>query len=257
MPLTTESVHGISSYNIPKCFRNVANPISFNSDRSFHRKVWGWLQSHPDVRIKINKLSETEDPSSRQQGTKNEEKSSQQNKCSESRATEKHERERLPTRSEDLVDQDQRIYGSEARTWQALAGHGVDHQKIHALELRLLSIIGTEKEQGIVQPELIKISGQDKRSVPKRTDKLQNHGYIVKRPVIWNGMRTSHCTLKEFAELPDVGTKVGSDFEAVDSLDINKFLRELFTILQEAKIAPLSELRLAMVCYQCYICNCH
>lgn len=112
-----------------------------------------------------------------------------------------------------------------------------------------MSIIGKRKQQGIVQPDLIRISGQDKRSVPKRTDKLQDHGYIIKRPVIWNGMRTSHCTLKEFAKLPDANATIGSGFDSVDCLDITKFLLELFAILQKVKIIPLSELRVAMVCF--------
>ena len=242
-----EAANEIFECNTPKCFRNVASPAPYAPDRPYKWQVWCWLQTHPDVRVKLGSSLENVNLGSVQQSIEKPEKITQQFEHIGSESLEKHESARWLGSNEDVAKQGHRIYGSEARIWQALAGHGVDYQKIHALELKLLSIIGTKKEQGIVQPDLIRISGQDKRSVPKRTDKLQGQGYIVKRPVIWNGMRTSHCTLKEFVRHSDGNAKSGSNFETAASLDIDKFLQELFTILEGAKVIALSELRLAMV----------
>ena len=131
--------------------------------------------------------------------------------------------------------------------WHTFTGHGVDYQKVQLLEFKLLCIIGGSKEKGIVQPDLIKFSGQDKRSVPKRTDKLQDYGYIVKRPIIWNGMRTSHCTLRRLTNTSIISSDDDLRYEKCHSLDMNRFLDNLFTILEEKRLVPLLELRMSLV----------
>lgn len=97
-----------------------------------------------------------------------------------------------------------RLYASENRMWHALAGHGPNFSKIKSLDFVCLSIIAACGPKGILQHDLVRISGQDKRSLPARTDRLHDGGYIEKKRVsvqIGNPKRllhTSQCTLKRF-----------------------------------------------------------
>lgn len=84
--------------------------------------------------------------------------------------------------------------------WWALTGHGPDFTKVKRLELELLSIIASHGEQGIAQPKLISLSGQDKRSLPKRTDELHRNGYIEKKPILAHATRTSLCTFARYVK---------------------------------------------------------
>ena len=103
-----------------------------------------------------------------------------------------------------------RLFASEARMWHALTGHGPDHSRVKELDLILLSIISTYGSKGILQNDLVRISGQDKRSLPSRTDRLHECGYIEKEKIItitWEGTKsrklpTSICVLKRYAEDP-------------------------------------------------------
>ncbi len=98
-----------------------------------------------------------------------------------------------------------RLYASENRMWHALTGHSPDFTKVKSLEFVCLSIIAACGSKGILQHDLVRISGQDKRSLPARTDRLRDGGYIEKRrvsvqlvnPTRW--MHTSRCILKRFA----------------------------------------------------------
>lgn len=91
-----------------------------------------------------------------------------------------------------------RMYVSQNRTWQAVAGHSIDLQKVPGMQFVLLSIIAAKGANGILQPELTKLSGQDKRSVPGRTDELAQAGYIEKKPVQAGTVRTSLLVHKRF-----------------------------------------------------------
>lgn len=90
--------------------------------------------------------------------------------------------------------------------WHALAGHGPDLSKIKSLDFICLSIIAASGPKGILQNDLVRISGQDKRSLPARTDRLHNGGYIEKQRVrvqLVNPQRwvnTSKCSLKRFVK---------------------------------------------------------
>ena len=101
-----------------------------------------------------------------------------------------------------------RLYASKNRMWHALAGHGPDSSKIKSLDFVCLSIIAAHGPQGILQHDLVRISGQDKRSLPARTDRLRNDGYIEKKrvSVVLYGperlLHTSKCTLKRFVNNP-------------------------------------------------------
>lgn len=100
--------------------------------------------------------------------------------------------------SEDIPG-DPRIATSRAQLWHAIAGHGIDRSKIKPAEFLLLHIIAKHGADGIAQPELVRVSQQDKRSVPQRTDRLAAGGYISKVSVIARGAKTSLLTLKKFA----------------------------------------------------------
>lgn len=96
-----------------------------------------------------------------------------------------------------------RLFVREETVWKALTGHGVDFKRIPPLEWKLIICIGSTKEVGISQPDLVRATGQDKRSVPRRTDFLSYKGYIVKRTHMVRGMKTSKLWLTKFApELP-------------------------------------------------------
>lgn len=93
-----------------------------------------------------------------------------------------------------------RVYTSQNRMWLAAAGHAPDTSRITRLDFILLSIIAARRDKGILQPDLVRVSGQDKRSVPKRTERLHETGYIEKKAVHIKGNRTSICTLKRFTD---------------------------------------------------------
>ena len=95
-----------------------------------------------------------------------------------------------------------RLYTSEERMWNAVAGHGPDLQRIPKMEFQCLSIITSRQSKGILQADVTRITGQDKRSIPKRTQNLHDHGYIEKKPILFNGMKTSWLYAKRFAPKP-------------------------------------------------------
>lgn len=107
-----------------------------------------------------------------------------------------------------------RLYTTPRRMWYALTGHEPDPFRIKHLDFVLLSIIAACGPTGIVQYDLVTISGQDKRSVPTRTDRLHDDGYIIKQPValyIANPApalrHTSLCALKRF----DAASRVAAE----------------------------------------------
>lgn len=147
-----------------------------------------------------------------------------------------------------------KLFVSEERMWMAMTGHGVDPKRIPRHEFIILSIIAAHGEKGVVQPEITRISGQDKRSVPKRTDNLAKHGYITKVHVLAKGTRTSLCTLKRYAKtqrqkkaaLPPIHARSTPDeIKAVIFQDglllYDKFFDILMNILQDCKIVTIED----------------
>ncbi|KAF5671511.1 hypothetical protein FHETE_4081 [Fusarium heterosporum] len=92
-----------------------------------------------------------------------------------------------------------RVYASEDTMWESLTGHAVDYKRVPKSEWMLLLGIASTTVQGILQGDLGRLMGQDKRSVPKRTDSLLKKGYIVKRTTLVRGTKTSKMWLKIFA----------------------------------------------------------
>src|SRR5271170_7392454 len=76
-----------------------------------------------------------------------------------------------------------KVFVSEERMYLAICGHVRDVNRIFDMEFALLSVIASHRETGILQGDLVRQSGQDKRTVPKRTDCLHEKGYIDKRAV--------------------------------------------------------------------------
>ncbi|RYP38227.1 hypothetical protein DL766_001137 [Monosporascus sp. MC13-8B] len=93
-----------------------------------------------------------------------------------------------------------RLYVSEERQWKTLTGHGPDFKRIPLFEWKALVDIASVKQQGILQGDLVRLTGQDKRSLPTRTDALAKKGYIIKQPILLRGFRSSKIWLKQFAE---------------------------------------------------------
>ncbi|ORY71088.1 uncharacterized protein BCR38DRAFT_381327 [Pseudomassariella vexata] len=91
------------------------------------------------------------------------------------------------------------LYLSEERLWNALAGHRPDLKRIPQFEWRALVAIASVKGKGILQGDLVRLTGQDKRSLPTRTDALAKKGYIIKQPAMLRGCRTSKLWLARFA----------------------------------------------------------
>ncbi len=115
-----------------------------------------------------------------------------------------------------------RVYISQERMWYALAGHEVDWTKLPRSEFQLLSIIGARRGLGIVQTDLIRISGQDKRSLPRRTDALHTKGYIEKKPALIKGQRTSLCTLRGYVTQATSVATVTSETVTKDPADVTQ-----------------------------------
>ena len=133
-------------------------------DETFLNTVWDWLEKHPD--IEIRNLDE--------------------------------ELESEPELASNRTHQ--RIFTNEEIAWHVIAGHGVDYSRIPRKSFDCLSVIAAHGPGGVLQPNIVRITGQDKRSVPKRTDLLAENGYIVKLQAYDGKNKTSLLKLRKFAE---------------------------------------------------------
>lgn len=134
------------------------------------------------------------------------------------------------------------IWTTRDRVWQTLTGHGVDFKRIPPLEFKALGFIAASGEKGILQPELIHVTGQDKRSLPKRTDNLAKNGYIDKTVVWIKTQKTSLLRLTRFA--PKETTEIFSNGRLI----LENFLRTLCDLLKEGDLIPLLELEEKLDC---------
>lgn len=141
-------------------------------------KVWSWMTRNPDIRV---------------------EKRNQANGSATDNAhTLSLQGQATSNTNLSLPNHDAVLVASENIMWQTLAGHGPDITRIKPMEFTLLSFIGAAGPEGIPQTELIHLSGQDKRSLPHRTDVLAERGYITKKSWRVKGCNTSLLTLKRF-----------------------------------------------------------
>jgi transcription factor C subunit 3 len=141
-----------------------------------------------------------------------------------------------------------RLYASQSRIWQALTGHGIDLKKVPTMEFVLLSLIASHGAAGVTQPDLTVISGQDKRSVPHRTDELCRKGYIEKRPVQAGKLRTSLCVHQKFVSDDHFLTsgKVEDVFQ-YKKFVVSGFVHLLYNTLKDAGIVPTRDIRKRLV----------
>ncbi|TDZ22937.1 hypothetical protein Cob_v004438 [Colletotrichum orbiculare MAFF 240422] len=121
-----------------------------------------------------------------------------------------------------------RVYVSEDRMWEAIAGHAPDYRRIPRLEWMALVGIASTKEGGILQGDLGRLVGQDKRSLPKRTDALAEKGYISKRTTLVRGTKTSKMWLTHFAPaLPTDPTKAAAGMLTTVDMSRDALARDL------------------------------
>jgi hypothetical protein len=142
-----------------------------------------------------------------------------------------------------------RLYASQGRIWQSLTGHGMDFNKIPALEFVLLSLIAAQGADGITQPELVQLSGQDKRSVPHRTAELTRKGYISKINVQTSKYRTSLLIHSKFvSQNTFVGSSAVQDVYQKDGTFVVKnFPQMLYNKLGKGAVVPTRNIRVALV----------
>jgi hypothetical protein len=145
-----------------------------------------------------------------------------------------------------------RLYASQNRIWQAVAGHSIDLKKLPSMEFVLLSIIASHGASGIAQPELVKISGQDKRSVPHRTDELAKKGYIEKTSMSTQKIRTSLCVHKRFIKADHFlkGPGVIEDVFRNENFMVSSFPNLLYSLLKSVNIIAMRDLRRKLVWFQ-------
>ena len=258
-------------------------------DRPFQEQVWKWLTRHPEIRVGKNKegnklplsdveaLNSTHSNPERSSFPDGDQIVSVQNapassslkahispdntdngpsvpatkRIKSSSAKPKHTEE--PSTVGGL-----RLYVSEERMWRVVAGHGIDHSKVPAMDFVCLSIIAARGPKGILQPELVIASGQDKRSLPRRTDHLHKFGYIEKRPVLVSGSRTSMLTLKRFVTAPTIIDHTSKPTEDTSLphpnngsvLDVISLTHGIFDNLRELEIIATEDLKKKLVCVQ-------
>lgn len=135
-----------------------------------------------------------------------------------------------------------RIWTTRDRVWQTLTGHGVDFKRIPPMEFSALSFIAAAGPKGVLQTDLIHITGQDKRSLPKRTDNLAKNGYIDKKAVMLKSQKTSLLRLARFASTET--TEVFSNGRLV----LDNFVHNLCEWVKEGDSIPLSELEEKLDC---------
>jgi hypothetical protein len=141
-----------------------------------------------------------------------------------------------------------RIFASQNRIWQALTGHSMDLKKVPTMEFALLSLIAANGANGITQPDLVQFSGQDKRSVPHRTDELARKGYIVKNPVQAGKVRTSLCVHTKFVSQNHFTTSGAvDDVFQVGTFVASGFVQLLYNTFKDAGVVPNRDLRKRMV----------
>lgn len=164
------------------------------------RWAWDWLRSRPQILINGNKrwnrLELSEALALPEIGTADGADAAASEAASSSVAACQQVKGNKPKKA---LRTRPRIHPSEDLVWQTLTRHGVDYKRVPALEWACLQGIATARAEGILQSDLRRLVDQDKRSLPKRTDSLARKGYIAKRTVVVQKMKTSRLWLIDFA----------------------------------------------------------
>jgi hypothetical protein len=141
-----------------------------------------------------------------------------------------------------------RLYASQSRIWQALTGHGIDFKKVPSMEFVLLSLIAARGAAGIPQPELVQLSGQDKRSVPHRTAELTRKGYIAKI-IVQNKYRTSLLIHSKFvSQNTSIGSSAVEDvYQRDGTFVVRNFPQLLYNKLGKGAVVQARNMRIELV----------
>ncbi|KAI0380824.1 hypothetical protein F5Y04DRAFT_92564 [Hypomontagnella monticulosa] len=213
------------------------------SNLSVGSKVWGWLVARVDVSVgdnrQFNHLTLDEILSLPEEEEGEEDLSAAATNAKQSKkptTTSAKVHQRPPRNLQESRDVSQthrpRLHVSEERQWKALAGHNPDLKRIPLYEWKALVDIASMREKGILQGDLVRMTGQDKRSLPMRTEALAKKGYIIKQPIILRGCRSSKLWLTQFAE----HAKVNQDGLRFDKIDLSKE-----TLTRDLRPVPFSD----------------
>ncbi|KAI0490497.1 hypothetical protein F4859DRAFT_458196 [Xylaria cf. heliscus] len=188
-------------------------------------KVWKWLADRSDVSIGVNRvcnhmsleevlaLPEEEEAPSGSAVEASDKPGANTQVPSRPRPN-----PRMPKDEAALVRP--RLFVSEERQWRTITGHGPDLKRVPLFEWRALVDIASVKEKGILQGDLVRLTGQDKRSLPTRTDALARKGYVIKQPIVLRGGKSSKLWLSQFSEYAkEHQEREGLDY---DKLDLSK-----------------------------------
>lgn len=173
--------------------------------------VWDWLRARKDVSIGEARsynnlslhdvLSMPEEPQASEQpseGIKSE-IHGELTKASASATVASHNDDKSKSKKGSRPGCRPRIFASQDRMWTSIAGHSADFKRIPRLEWAALVGIASTRHDGILQGDLCRLVGQDKRSLPRRTDSLAQKGYIIKRTTLAKGLKTSKMWLLRLA----------------------------------------------------------
>jgi hypothetical protein len=265
-------------------------------DEKLIQKIWEWLQDHPELVIKeegkrglrLREIEEAdareaegqglsghgsaeappgEGPSGGVEGSSSTAEPAASTTTSGTPTKKVHSRVHLQRESPIPAEPATsfRMHATEDRVWKAIAGHGIDFKKLPILQFECLQVICSAGKRGIIQPDLTTITGQDKRSTPKRTDELAEKGYIEKRVVNVKGLRTSLCTHKRYI-VPKKKKAKSSESEAAEALaesskdvfvegrlNIDNLITYLFELLKNIRIISQMDLRTKLVSLCKYI----
>ncbi|KAH9826569.1 Tfiiic transcription initiation factor complex subunit [Teratosphaeria destructans] len=131
------------------------------------------------------------------------------------------------------------LIATHARMRQVLSHHRSKRvEQMGALVFDCLSVIAAYGPAGILQNDLRRVTGQQKQSVPLRTDRLAKRGYITKRVVLAHGAKTSLLQLKRWAApnnviQPDQAQATNSNHPSAQTIiDYDVWFDETIRLLQ-------------------------
>ena len=226
------------------------NP-SLSIDRNFVAKLWKWLARHEDVSIGLDKEYNNltfEALEARFPGILDlSSRATSLPVSAEASAQPQAEPQQLVVSDSQglaapsLCNDGPRMSVSIERIYLAICGHGPDPTRVFPMEYALLCTIAATRHNGILQGELGRTTGQDKRSVPKRTDALQAKGYIVKRTAWIGGHKTSRLILRRFAD-----QRYSSGAGGETTYTLRDVALQVFATLKENSFTTQDDLAMAL-----------
>jgi transcription factor C subunit 3 len=228
MRISTDIYPGATSADflglVSKFYEQEAGTVSAQIDRPLLDTVWNWLTDRPEVSVgkerEGNALSLSEFEAAELQHAGPDADLDAGATADEDQPTE--------TKSSGPL----RIFTSIIRRWQTMTGHAPDVTLVPPAEFQALCLITAAGERGIIQTQLSRLSGQDKRSLPHRTDNLARHGYIEKRPYYIKNVKTSLLRHRKFCRAGEENQLTGKHIFTPDGFDFDYFMKLLAHTLQ-------------------------